>query len=125
MSAIFGPVLIVEKDAAVQNSLRFALEMEGLQVRAYADPEALLGEASLPSQGCLVVDCLQPALDGIDLARRLRDRDVRLPIVLITADVSKAARQRAVRCGARLVAGKPVDGDVLVASILEALAEPA
>jgi FixJ family two-component response regulator len=125
MSASFGPVLIVEEDAAVQNSLRFALEMEGLQVRAYADPDALLGEAHLPNEGCLVVDCLQPALDGIDLARRLRDRGVRLPVILITADASRTARQKVARSGVRLVAGKPVDSDALVASVLEALAEPA
>jgi two-component system, LuxR family, response regulator FixJ len=124
MSASFGPVLILEDDAAVRDSLRFALEMEGLQVRAYADPVALLNETDMPSQGCLVVDGLPPLLDGIDLARRLRDRDIHLPVILITADASRDARQRAARCGVRLVHGKPVDGDALVASILEALAAP-
>lgn len=125
MSASFGPVLIIEEDAAVRDSLRFALEIEGLQVRTYADPAALLDDRHLPNQGCLVMDCLPPALDGLDLIRRLRDRGLRLPVILITADATKAARQTASRCGVRLVPGKPVDGDVLMASIMEALAEPA
>jgi FixJ family two-component response regulator len=125
MSASFGPVLIIEEDAAVRDSLQFALEMEGLQVRAYTNPAALLGEEHLPNRGCLVVDCLPPALDGIDLARRLRDRDVGLSVILITGDTSVGATQRASLSGVRLVHGKPVDGDALVASVLEALAAPA
>ena len=125
MSASSGRVLIVEEDAAIRDSLRSVLEMEGLQVRAYANPAALLDEKFLPTRGCLVVDRLPPALDGIDFTRRLRERHVHLPIILITADASGEAKQRAPRCGVQLVLGKPVDGDVLVASILEALAAPA
>jgi FixJ family two-component response regulator len=125
MSASFGPVLIVEEDAAVRDSLRFALEMEGLLVRAYADPDALLGEEPLPNRGCLILDCLPSALDGVEVTRRLRDRNVRLPVILITTDMSRGARQKAARNGVRLIPGEPVDGDMLVACVLEALAEPA
>ncbi|MFC6790944.1 hypothetical protein ACFQE0_15770 [Methylobacterium komagatae] len=46
-----GPVLIVDDDAAVRHSLKFALELEGLDVRTYQDGAELLREAALPLRG--------------------------------------------------------------------------
>jgi len=49
-------ILIVDDDAAVRNSLKFSLEAEGYRVRAYATPNELLNEPSLPDQSCLIVN---------------------------------------------------------------------
>ena len=37
MATITGPVLVVDDDAAVRQSLKFALEQEGFEVRLYED----------------------------------------------------------------------------------------
>ena len=42
MSAATGPVIVVDDDAAVRHSLKFALELEGLKVRAYDGGASLL-----------------------------------------------------------------------------------
>ncbi|MFC0200610.1 response regulator [Paracoccus rhizosphaerae] len=122
MSASSAPVLVVISDSAVRDSLRFALEMEGLQVRAYADPLALLLEQDMPDQGCLVLDGLATAMEGADLVRRLRDCGIALPVILITEQTPKEEEAEE---GVQLVCGKPLNSDVLVASIINALAVPA
>lgn len=77
MPSIRGPVLVVDDDAVVRQSLKFALEQEGLEVRLYKVGAQLLADDELPSSGCLVIDLLMPGMDGIDLLGRLRDHHMR------------------------------------------------
>jgi FixJ family two-component response regulator len=119
-----GPVLVVDDDEAVRRSLKFALELEGLDVRLYANAAHLLGETSLPGTGCLVVDQHMPGLDGIELVGRLRGRDVGLPAILITARPSDDLQQRARRAGFLRVVEKPFEDGSLLAGIHDALSRP-
>ncbi|MGH1571705.1 response regulator transcription factor [Methylobacterium sp. P31] len=89
MPVSFGPVLVVDDDEAVRRSLKFALELEGLEVRVFADAAHLLGEAALPGTGCLVVDQHMPGMNGIELVGQLRGRQVGLPAILITGRPSE------------------------------------
>jgi two-component system, LuxR family, response regulator FixJ len=120
-----GPVLVVDDDAAVRNSLKFALELEGLNVRLYEGGEDLLGDADLPSSGCLVVDYYMPMMNGVELIDRLRGRHVDLPAILITAKATRDLRERAARSGFRQVLEKPLEDSRLVDSIRCALDAPA
>ncbi|WP_024816463.1 response regulator [Methylopila sp. 73B] len=125
MPASRGPVLVVDDDDAVRRSLRFALELEGLDVRLYVDGPALLDdERNLPATGCLVVDQFMPGMEGVELMTRLRLRHVRLPAIMITAKASDGLRARAHAAGFSLVLEKPVHDDALVAGIRGALSAP-
>jgi FixJ family two-component response regulator len=125
MSMTPGLVIVVDDDDAVRQSLKFALEMEGLNVRLYESGDAILADRDLPVSGCLVVDYYMPAMDGIELIDRLRHRAVRLPAILITARATEALRRRAARSGFRQVLEKPLEDGALIDSILGALAVPA
>jgi two-component system, LuxR family, response regulator FixJ len=125
MPASRGPVLVVDDDEAVRRSLLFALALEGLDVRAYPDAAALLGEAGLPGRGCLVIDHCMPGMDGVELVGRLRGRAVILPAILITGRATEALRRRAARAGFRQVVEKPFEDGALLDGIRAALAASA
>jgi FixJ family two-component response regulator len=125
MSTLRGPVIVVDDDAAVRKSLKFALELEGLDVRLYGSGGELLAEADLPASGCLVVDFHMPGLDGIALLKRLRGSRVALPAILITGKATEDMRGRADRAGYREVLEKPLEDNALLESIRCALAVPA
>ena len=112
----------MDDDAAVRHSLKFALELEGLDVRLYEDAAHLLGEAAMPVSGCLVVDHVMPGMDGVELVEGLRGRQVALPAILIAARVTEGLRRRAARAGFNLVLEKPLVDGSLLAGIHEALA---
>lgn len=118
-----GPVLVVDDDAAVRRALKFALKVEGLDVRLYDGGDALLAEVPLPASGCLIIDYAMPLLNGIDLMVRLRARRVVLPAILITTVAGTVVRDRAARSGFRRVLEKPLDDDALLDEIRRALAE--
>ena len=116
-----GPVLVIEDDDAVRNALKFALEMEGLEVRTYEGGFQLLADPSLPTEGCLVVDYYMPVMTGIALVEQLRLRHVNLPAILITAKATEEMRRNAARAGIRQVLEKPLEDSSLVDSVRGAL----
>jgi FixJ family two-component response regulator len=125
MSVVPENVLVVDDDAAVRAALKFALEVEGFRVRLYDGPEALLGDPDLPQRACLVVDYSMPGIDGIELVRRLRDRQVMLPALLISGRVNSQICRLAERSGLAGVLEKPLSDATLVDSIRSALGPPA
>lgn len=117
-----GPVIVVDDDAAVRNSLKFALEMEGFDVRAYDGGPALLADAALASGGCLVVDQQMPGITGIELVGRIRDLSLDIPAILITGKASDDLRLTAALSGIRQVLEKPLEDSALLDGIRSALA---
>jgi FixJ family two-component response regulator len=125
MPAMSGTVLIVDDDTAVRSALKFALELEGLDVRVYDGPGALLAEANLPVRGCFVIDYRMPLMDGLQLIEQLRGRHINLPVIMITGRASEDLRRRAARSGVRQVLEKPLSDGALVEGIRSILAKPA
>lgn len=122
MPKLTGPVLVVDDDEAVRDSLKFALELEGLQVRLYSGAAQLLRDAALPTDGCLLVDYWMPDMDGFQLVARLRERSVALPAILITGRLSGDLGRLAADAGFRRVVEKPFEDGSLLEGIHEALA---
>jgi two-component system, LuxR family, response regulator FixJ len=118
-------VLIVDDDAAVRSALKFALEVEGFRVRLYDRPSAVLADQDLPDRACMVIDYRMPCIDGLELLKRLRDRRVDLPAILISGRVNDQLRGRASQSGVSCVLEKPLSDGTLVERIREALGAPA
>lgn len=125
MSPVSEIVLVVDDDAAVRAALKFVLEVEGFRVRLYDSPEAMLDDPDLPKRACLVVDYHMPGMDGIELVARLRERQVTLPAILISARVNRQLHLLAERSGLAGVLEKPFSDAILVDSIRSALGPPA
>lgn len=116
-------LVLVDDDAALRNALKFALELDGYRVQAFASGEDLLA-ADLPMRNvCLVLDENLPGMGGLDALEALRGRRVDLPALLITSHPGPGLRRRAGRLRVPIVE-KPLLDDVLVRSIRRALGQP-
>lgn len=122
MSQLTGPVIVVDDDDAVRNSLKFALELEGLSVRLFRDGAELLAAPDLPRNGCFVIDYNMPGMTGIELVGKLRQRRIESPAILIASHVSDELHGRAAQSGFRIVLEKPLHDSELLDSIHAALA---
>ena len=82
-----GPViLLVEDDAAISVPLARALEGQGYLVRAAADgAQALDLSLEPPPPDLVLLDLGLPDLDGVEVARRLRERLPQAVVVMLTA----------------------------------------
>jgi len=114
---------VVDDDPAVRDSLRMLLEAAGYAVQAYPDAESFIAEGMKgQGPGCVVADVRMPGLSGLDLLRVLQDRDIDLPLIVITghADVSMAVQ--ALKEGAADFIEKPFDEAVFRTAVTKALA---
>ena len=77
-------VYVVDDDQGVLGSLRFLLETDGFDVKTFRSGAALLSTVASNGAACFVIDYKMPNMNGIDLASRLRQRNIAAPIILIT-----------------------------------------
>jgi FixJ family two-component response regulator len=106
-------VAIVDDDPAVRKSLKFSLEIEGFNVRAYSGAADLLDDPALTDCGCIIIDQNMPAMNGLDAVATLRKRSISVPAILITTQPSQALVRRAASAGV-LIIEKPLLGNALV-----------
>ena len=116
-------ICVVDDDAAVRNALKFALEVEGLDVRVFDGAVSLLNDADLLPCGCLVVDYRMPVMDGLELIGVLRRRGIAAPVILITGRANKELRAQVDKLGIHCLLEKPLSDDALLDSIRSALAQ--
>jgi FixJ family two-component response regulator len=107
---------IVDDDDDVRTALSRLLSAMGHQVRVFASAEDF--EAAAISVGCVIVDVRLPGLSGLELRERLRNRIVPTPVVLITGDGDRLARDIASETP---LVTKPFDDLVLEAAIAAAV----
>ncbi len=110
-------VFIVDDDANVRAGLRNVLEAEGRTVEDHASSEAFLRAYRPGRSACLLIDAYLPGLSGLDLIRRLRGRDDRLPAIMITGHSDVHMAVEAMKAGASDFIEKPVARGELLASI--------
>jgi len=119
--AITRPIIaVVDDDAAVRNSLKFTLEIDGFAVRTYANAEELLGSSNLSNFECLVIDQDMPRMTGLELVKALRAQGVKVPAVLISGHLTPAVTHQASIAGVPVVE-KPFLGNGLIESIRAAV----
>jgi two-component system response regulator FixJ len=114
-------VHVIDDDAAIRDSLSFLLNAAGLEVRTYDSAGAFLSALSQADAGCIVTDVSMPEMSGVDLLRRLRDMNVDLPVIVITGHGDIQLAVEAMKLGARDFIEKPINDEVLLASIGSAL----
>jgi len=110
-------LLIVEDDGELRTMLQRLLAGEGYQVDAVADGQAGLHRALVDRYDGMVIDRGLPAIDGLDLTRRLRRRGVATPVIILTAYGSVVDRVEGLDAGAEDYLVKPFDVDELLARL--------
>ena len=116
-------VYVVDDDTDVLGSLRFLLETDGFDVRTFRSGAALLNAIETDEVDCFVIDYKMPTMSGIDLARRLRNRDIDIPIILITGYPDDNILEKAAAAGVHHVLLKPHLEESLASRIRGAIQE--
>lgn len=78
-------ILLVEDDADLAQFIRKGLKEEHYVVDVAADGEAGLALALENSYDLMILDIMLPKLDGLTLCRRVRDKRIMTPVLLLTA----------------------------------------
>jgi len=117
-----SPILIVDDDPDVRDSLRALLESSGFTVREHDSAKAVLSDPALGSALCLIADIRMPEMDGLQLQEELNRRKTVLPVIVVTGHGDVPLAVRAMKAGATDFLEKPFDEELLLAAVQRAKA---
>ena len=109
-------VHVIDDDDDARDSLAFLLGTAEIAVRSYPSAVAFL-EALPAVTGCIVTDLRMPDIDGMELLRRLQQRGIRLPVIVITGHGDVALAVEAMKLGAVDFLEKPFDDTAIINAV--------
>lgn len=117
-----GPVHVVDDDSGMRDSLRMLLESSGFSVCTHDGAETLLASGGVLS-GCVLTDLRMPGVDGLELQRRLLERGIQIPVIVMTGAGDVGIAVRAMKTGAIDFLEKPFADEALFDAVGRALRE--
>lgn len=97
--------------------LRRGLQEEGLVADVAPNGEQALAHAMHPAYDVIVLDVMLPDIDGLEVCRQLRSRQVRTPVLMLTARQAVHARVAGLDAGADDYLLKPFSFEELLARL--------
>ncbi|MGB7755103.1 MAG: response regulator [Salinisphaera sp.] len=114
-------VALVDDDAQVRRGLSRLLHSGGYHVEAFESADAFLAREHYDDVGCVVLDLKMPGTSGIELQQRLETVIWHPAIVFLSGHAGVPDSVRAMKHGAVDFLTKPVDADLLLATVAGAL----
>lgn len=114
-------VYLLDDDADVRESLALLLRSVGISSQAYASCADFRAGWDPATIGCLILDIRMPGESGLQLLESLAERQIDLPVIMLTGHGDLTACRRAFRSGAVEFLTKPVDEEALIEAVQSAI----
>ena len=123
MSAMMPvPVVhVVDDDDSMRTAITRLLNAAGYGVRGYPSAGAMLLAPPVDELGCIILDIRMPGPNGLELQEALGKRDDHLPIIFLTGHGDIPTSVRAMKAGAVDFLTKPIQRDVLLGAVANAV----
>jgi Response regulator containing CheY-like receiver, AAA-type ATPase, and DNA-binding domains len=107
-------VLIVDDEAEFAATLAERLKLRGYDAAVALDGESALKRLESKRADIVLLDVMLPGMHGIEVLRRIRERQPDLPVILLTGQAGAKDGIEGMKQGAKGYLGKPVDlGELL------------
>ena len=110
-------VLVVEDDPGILRTVADNLRFEQYEVVTATDGETAYVLQQNEQPDLIVLDLMLPRMSGLELCRRLRTEDVRVPVLMLTARGEEADRVRGLDLGGDDYVTKPFSVPELMARV--------
>ncbi|WP_261844762.1 response regulator transcription factor [Aliamphritea ceti] len=119
-----GNVFIVDDDDDFRDSMQWLLESADLNVSSFASARDFLSTYKGES-GCMLLDVRMPEINGLALQQIMQEREIRLPIIVLSGHGDIPMAVTAMKNGALDFLEKPFDDEVLLPLVENALTHSA
>jgi DNA-binding NtrC family response regulator len=114
-------VMVVDDDPDFIWLIRKMLEKNGYRVSEACDGQSALALFEKEKPDVILMDYRMPGRDGLDIALEMKDRDISVPIIMITGYGEVRVAVHALKAGVYDYVIKPVDKDDLLFAITRAM----
>jgi DNA-binding response OmpR family regulator len=115
-------VLLVDDEEEFVSALAERLDIRGIETRVATDGEQALEILETESFDVIVLDVIMPGISGLEVLQRLKEKDTRPAVILLTGHGSTREGLEGMRMGAFDYLMKPLDIEELIAKMKEAVA---
>lgn len=114
-------ILVVEDSWLTRRVICKILRAEGYETwEASSGPEAL-EMIRTQTPGCMLLDLLMPDMEGREVLQAMREEGLKIPTIVITADIQATTREECMELGALAVIHKMPNSEELIGWIEKAL----
>ncbi len=110
-------ILLVEDDEALSFIIKDHLTKNNYEVEHYTEGKKALEAFKSKHFDCCILDIMLPEMDGFELAKQIRNLDVEVPIIFLTARSLTEDRIHGLRIGADDYITKPFSMEELLLKI--------
>ena len=110
-------ILVVEDEMRMAELLRQTLQEEGHQVVVALDGKEGFEIAQCSPFDVIILDVMLPRMDGVTIARQLRELRNQTPVLMLTARDAPSDVIKGLDCGADDYLTKPFSIDILLARV--------
>ena len=114
-------VFIIDDEADVRAALSMLIRSVGLTPESYETPQDFLDNYNAERRGCIILDLRMPGMSGLRLQEKLGSMGLHPPIIMISGHGEIPNAVQAVQSGALDFLQKPVNDQVLLDRVHEAL----
>jgi FixJ family two-component response regulator len=114
-------VSIIDDDISVRVAVADIVRSMDLTANTFASGQDFLTSNSLADTACIVADVQMPGISGIELQQALKVKDLKIPMIFITAYSDERIRAKALDGGAICFLNKPFGGGAIIECIERAL----
>ncbi len=106
-------ILVIDDDEAIRDGCKQVLSRDGYDVQEASNAHDALNLLDRYDFDLLLLDLKMPDTNGLDLLRKIRQRDISVPVVMITAYGTMQNAVQAMRLGANDFLSKPFEPEEL------------
>lgn len=118
-------ILVVEDEHKIAGAIKRGLEQERYAVDVEYDGDAGLGAALNETYDAMIIDRMLPGgVEGLDICRQVRARNIHTPIILLTAKDQVRDRVEGLNAGADDYLIKPFSFEELLARVRALMRRP-
>ena len=118
-------VYVVDDEPDVRDIVAKLVESVGLTAKVFSAAQDFLSSYDGSRPGCVVLDVRMPGMTGIEALTRFAERNVRLPVIMLTGYGDVPTAVRSLKRGAVDFIQKPFNPQFLLERIQASIAEDA
>ncbi len=117
---VTGTIYIVDDDEDFRDSMQWLLESASHEVITFPSAQTFLDNFN-GEIGCMLLDVRMPEINGLALQQIMQDRDIQMPIIVLSGHGDIPMAVSAMKHGALDFLEKPFDDEVLLRLVDKAL----
>ncbi|MEM5947137.1 response regulator [Spirochaetia bacterium 38H-sp] len=112
-------VLIADDALLARKIARKILEKEGYEIEEASSGAEAIEMVEKIKPDILLLDLLMPGIDGTKVLEEIKNKGIRLPIIVVSADTQETTRKKCFDLGAKAFLNKPLTEEDLKKALQE------